>query len=242
LKIIITGGAGFIGCNAAARFLGKGDRVIVLDNLSRPGSEKNYQWLQSLDGSDRLTLARTDIRSAENMESLFRTHQDAEVVLHLAGQVAVTTSVADPRTDFEINALGTFNILQAARTLPRLRAMITASTNKVYGGMEDVGIVERDGRYAYASLSGGVPETQPLDFHSPYGCSKGTADQYTIDYARIYDLPTVTFRQSAIDNVATAVPLWRRARSKANRRSHRSIDIRSRGPRHSARNDKPFRS
>jgi CDP-paratose 2-epimerase len=202
VKTIITGGAGFIGCNAAARRLARGEDVVVVDNLSRKGSVKNWEWLKrQVEGSGpagKLSLAQVDIRDAESVLLAFKEHAEAEVVLHLAAQVAVTTSLVEPRHDFEVNALGTFNILEAARTLPRLRGMITASTNKVYGGMEDVAVVERNGRYAYGTLPNGVPETQQLDFHSPYGCSKGTADQYTVDYARIFELPTVVFRQSCI--------------------------------------------
>ncbi len=207
-KVIITGGAGFIGCNATARRLARGEDVVVVDNLSRRGAEKNLSWLREQEthpaagarvrSRGRLTLAKVDLRSAEAVSAVFLEHADASVVLHLGGQVAVTSSVLDPRADFEINALGTFNVLEAARTLPGLRALLYASTNKVYGGMESVGVVEREGRYAYAALPRGVPETQPLDFHSPYGCSKGAADQYTLDYARIYNLPTITLRQSAI--------------------------------------------
>jgi CDP-paratose 2-epimerase len=202
VKVIITGGAGFIGSNAAARQLARGNEVVVLDNLSRRGAERNWSWLQgqhpgAVSGGG-LTLARADLRASEAVDAVFAAHADAEVVLHLGGQVAVTTSVVNPREDFEINALGTFNVLEAARRLPRLRALLYASTNKVYGGMEDVGIVEHGGRYAYAALPQGVSETQQLDFHSPYGCSKGAADQYTADYARIYGLPTVTLRQSCI--------------------------------------------
>jgi CDP-paratose 2-epimerase len=196
VNVIITGGAGFIGSNAAARHLGRGNSVVVLDNLSRRGAQSNLDWLAARGGD--LHVEQVDIRDAEAIARTFDAHAEAEAVLHLAGQVAVTTSVQNPREDFEINALGTFNVLEAARRLPRLRAFLFASTNKVYGGMEDVGVVERAGRYAYASLPNGVSETQPLDLHSPYGCSKGTGDQYTIDYARIYDLPTVTLRQSAI--------------------------------------------
>jgi len=201
LKVIITGGAGFVGSNAAARYLARGDEVVLLDNLSRQGAVRNWEWLKRVRlESERghLTLAQVDVRDVDGVLLAFQEHADAEVVLHLAAQVAVTTSIVDPRHDFEVNALGTFNVLEAARTLPRLRALITASTNKVYGGMEDVAVVERNGRYAYGALPNGVPETQQLDFHSPYGCSKGAADQYTVDYARIYDLPTVTFRQSCI--------------------------------------------
>jgi len=202
--VLITGGAGFIGCNAAARFLGRGDRVVVLDDLSRRGADRNLAWLRGLaysTGADaQLVHAAADVRDRAATEAVFKAHADVEVVLHLAGQVAVTTSVQDPRSDFEVNALGSFNVLEAARTLPKLHALLYTSTNKVYGAMEDVGVVVKDGRYAYGSpaLAQGVSEAQPLDFHSPYGCSKGAADQYTIDYARIYDLPTVTLRQSCI--------------------------------------------
>ena len=205
-KAIITGGAGFIGCNAAARRLRRGERVVVADNLFRRGADKNLAWLREQaehsgsDAAGRLIHAPVDVRDAGALNALFDEHADAGVVLHLAGQVAVTTSVTNPREDFEINALGSFNVLEAARRLAKLRAFLYTSTNKVYGGMEDVGVMVRDGRYAYGSpeLTHGVPETQPLDFHSPYGCSKGAADQYTIDYARIYGLPTVCLRQSAI--------------------------------------------
>jgi CDP-paratose 2-epimerase len=122
----------------------------------------------------------------------------ADVIYHLAGQVAVTTSVTDPRADFEVNALGTLNVLEAARLSGHQRAIIFTSTNKVYGGLEDLDVVEEPDRYRFRHLQDGVAESQPLDFHSPYGCSKGAADQYTRDYARIYGLPTVVFRMSCI--------------------------------------------
>ena len=195
MKVIITGGAGFIGCNAASRYLGRGDEVVVIDNLSRVGGERNLAWLRE---QGALVFAHVDIRDAESVGEVFQAHADARLVLHLAGQVAVTTSVADPRGDFEANALGTFNVLEAVRAAGIDAPFIYASTNKVYGGMESVGIVERDGRYAYADLPEGVAESQPLDFHSPYGCSKGAADQYVRDYRRIYGMPTVVFRQSCI--------------------------------------------
>jgi CDP-paratose 2-epimerase len=203
VKVLITGGAGFIGCNAARRHLERGNRVVVVDSLFRRGAEKNLAWLKEQTEANRegqLIHAPADVRDTAGLNAVFDEHGDAEVVLHLAGQVAVTTSVTNPREDFEINALGSFNALEAARRLPKLRAFLYTSTNKVYGGMEDVGVVVKDGRYAYGApeLAHGVPETQPLDFHSPYGCSKGAADQYTIDYARIYGMPTVCVRQSAI--------------------------------------------
>jgi len=194
--IFITGGAGFIGCNVADFHLRRGDRVVIFDNLSRKGTETNLAWLQENHGGDRLTFVRGDVRDfAALCASL---PPDAARVYHLAAQVAVTTSVADPREDFEINALGTFNLLEAVRARAPQALVLYASTNKVYGGMEDVAIVQEATRYRYRDLPLGVSEEQPLDFHSPYGCSKGAGDQYVRDYARIYGLRTVVFRQSCI--------------------------------------------
>jgi CDP-paratose 2-epimerase len=195
MKTIITGGAGFIGSNAASRCLKRGDQVVVVDNLSRPGVLKNLEWLRP-QGS--LEFAKVDVRDSEELSRLFREHRDADRVLHLAAQVAVTTSVLSPREDFEVNALGTFNVLEAMRLAHLTAPVIYSSTNKVYGEMTDVGVVETQGRYAYKTLPGGVSEERNLDFHSPYGCSKGAADQYVIDYHRIYGLRTIVFRQSCI--------------------------------------------
>jgi len=193
-QILITGGAGFIGVNAAAQFARDGWQVIVLDNLSRRGTEDNLNWLQA---QTEVIFERADVRDAAAVQQIIRRYRP-EVLLHLAAQVAVTASVSDPREDFEINALGTFNVLEALRLQSPETFFINASTNKVYGKMDEVGTVERNGRYEYRDLAKGVAETQALDFHSPYGCSKGVADQYSIDYARIYGLRTVTFRQSCI--------------------------------------------
>jgi CDP-paratose 2-epimerase len=194
-KWIITGGAGFIGCHAAARFHTLGDRVIVVDNLSRRGADANLAWLREQGVTD---FVKADIRDKDAMRDIVAKHADADVVLHLAAQVAVTTSVTDPRTDFDINALGTFNVLEAVRLAGGKAAVLYSSTNKVYGNLEHVEVVERNGRYAYKDRSQGVDESEPLDFHSPYGCSKGAGDQYVRDYARIYNLKTVVFRQSCI--------------------------------------------
>jgi CDP-paratose 2-epimerase len=196
MRAFITGGAGFIGSNLAHRLIRAGDDVVVYDNLSRPGTGKNVDWLRAEHG-ERWTLIQADIR---DFHALRRAVADArpDVMYHLASQVAVTTSVLDPRHDFEVNALGTFNVLEAARLWGGRPIVLYASTNKVYGGMEDVAVVETATGYAYRDFPLGIPETQPLDFHSPYGCSKGTGDQYMRDYARIYDLPTVVFRQSCI--------------------------------------------
>ena len=195
-KWIITGGAGFIGCHAASRLHKAGHEVVVVDNLSRRGAQDNLNWLRQQGVTQ---FIRADVRDAGAIADVVARHADADVMLHLAAQVAVTTSVTDPRSDFDINALGTFNVLEAVRTAGKGRAAVLyASTNKVYGGLEHVGVVERDGRYAYKDLPQGVTEDEPLDFHSPYGCSKGAGDQYVRDYARIYGLKTVVFRQSCI--------------------------------------------
>lgn len=193
-SILITGGAGFIGVNAALHFAKNGWKVTVLDNLSRKGAEKNLHWLTT---QVPIVFEQIDIRDIEETERVVG-NVKPDVLLHLAAQVAVTTSVENPREDFEINAFGTFNVLEAVRKHSQNTFFINASTNKVYGKMDDVGVEERNGRYEYANLSLGVGEYRNLDFHSPYGCSKGIADQYTIDYSRIYGLKTVTFRQSCI--------------------------------------------
>jgi len=193
MKLLITGGAGFIGCHLAYHFGRAGHAITIFDNLSRRGSEKNLEWLER--HGDNLRFVRGDIRDAAAIAEAAR---GQEAIFHLAGQVTVTTSVLDPREDFEINALGTFNALEAARAAGTHPIFIYTSTNKVYGGMEHTGVREGPVRYSFKDLPLGVSETQPLDFHSPYGCSKGAGDQYVRDYARIYDLPAVVFRQSAI--------------------------------------------
>lgn len=193
--MLITGGAGFIGANAACHYAGRGWRVVVLDNLSRPGTALNLAWLRET--APRVEFEKADVRDAGLVADIVR-QVAPEVVLHMAGQVAVTTSVADPRADFEVNALGTFNVLEAVRCRAPEALFVNASTNKVYGRMDNLEIAERNSHYTYARLPSGVPETQGLDFHSPYGCSKGAADQYTIDYARIFGLRTTSFRQSCI--------------------------------------------
>lgn len=193
MKIIITGGAGFIGVNAAFRFCDSHE-VLILDDLSRDGAEKNLQWLQQ---QKKVEFKKVDVRDHHSLEKIFQMFKP-DVIFHLAAQVAVTTSVVDPRYDFEVNALGTFNILEAARKHSPNALVAYTSTNKVYGGMEDVAFEDNGLCYEYKTLKTGVPETRPLDFHSPYGCSKGAADQYIQDYARIYDMNTVSFRQSCI--------------------------------------------
>ena len=195
MNILITGGAGFIGSNVAERFLKKGCNVSVFDNLSRRGTSWNLDWLRR--NYRKMKFIKGDIRKYNDLLSAFRKNR-YDAVFHFAAQVAVTTSVTNPREDFEINALGTFNLLEAVRNTGQSPVILYSSTNKVYGGMTDIKITERDGKYCYESIPGGIDETRLLDFHSPYGCSKGTADQYMIDYARIYGLKTVVFRQSCI--------------------------------------------
>lgn len=194
-RILVTGGAGFIGSNLANRLLKEGHEITIFDNLSRYGCEANINWLRKEHGPGAFELAVGDLT---DFEALRKATQDIQRIYHLAGQVAVTTSVKNPRQDFEANALGTFNILEAARLVGDNPILIYASTNKVYGELIGEEVIEQPSRYWYAEIADGVSETQALDFHSPYGCSKGAGDQYVRDYARIYGLRTVVFRQSCI--------------------------------------------
>ena len=194
-RVLVLGGAGFIGANVSAAFAGSGSLVTVLDNFSRPGAAANARWLRTEHGR-RIRVVRADIRRSRS--PLRRLMDWADLVIHNAGQVAVTTSVADPRTDFEINAAGTFEVLEALRASRRRPPLVFSSTNKVYGALEGVRSRRTGRRYALVGTPHGIGERFPLDFHSPYGCSKGAADQYVRDYARIYDLPTVVFRKSCI--------------------------------------------
>lgn len=195
MKYLITGGAGFIGSNLTNSLLKRGDNVVVFDSLSRNGSKSNAEWLKQNHG-DKLTLASGSMKSG--YEALLKLVENVDVVIHLAAQVAVTTSVQKPRDDFEINALGTFNLLEAVRNSGNNPIIIYSSTNKVYGQLDDLAIVETKTRYEFSNMKWGISEKRNLDFHSPYGCSKGSADQYVRDYARIYGLNTIVFRQSCI--------------------------------------------
>ena len=167
MKYLITGGAGFIGSNYVNRLLSRGEDVTIYDNLSRAGATRNLEWLRQTHGADAFQLVTADVRDFATLASTAKT---ADVIVHLAAQVAVTTSVTNPREDFEINAQGTFNVVEAARLSGRNPILLYASTNKVYGGMEEVPLAETESRWQYASLKHGCPESQPLDFHSPYGC------------------------------------------------------------------------
>ncbi len=195
MHYLITGGAGFIGSNYAHRLIKRGEQVTIYDNLSRRGAERNLAWLRDTLGSQSFSFIHGDVRDAALLTTAIRR---CDVVVHLASQVAVTTSVQHPREDFDVNVQGTFNVLEAVRLVEQPPIMLFASTNKVYGGMESLIITEQETRYAYRDYPHGIPESFPLDFHSPYGCSKGSGDQYVRDYSRVYNLPTVVFRQSCI--------------------------------------------
>jgi CDP-paratose 2-epimerase len=191
MKILITGGLGFIGINAA-KYFSTDNEIHIVDNVSRKGNMENYETISN---NKNITLHVKDIRNFFDIEDVFKKIQP-DVVLHLAGQVAVTFSVTNPREDFEINALGTFNILESIRLHSPNTTLLFASTNKVYGNYQS-DLIEEEKRYSYV-FDGGVNEETSLDFHSPYGCSKGSADQYVRDYSRIYGLKTVVLRQSCI--------------------------------------------
>ncbi len=197
-NIFISGGAGFIGSNIARYHFAKGDKITVYDNLSRVGTEKNIKWLEKISkGSKKFKFIKGDIRDLRKLQKYI---QSSDIIYHMAAQVAVTTSLTDPASDFEINARGTFNMLEAYRLESPNAIFVYASTNKVYGGLDDIDCVKRGKRYVFQSklYKKGVSESRQLDFHSPYGCSKGTGDQYVRDYGRVYGLKTIVFRQSCI--------------------------------------------
>jgi CDP-paratose 2-epimerase len=195
--VLITGGAGFVGTNLAARLLEEGHRVVVYDNLVRAGVEGNLQWLKARFG-DRVTARIADVRDAGALRAAVRS---ATAVFHLAAQVAVTTSLDDPRDDFDVNLNGTLTLLEELRRLPRPLPLLFTSTNKVYGALPDLELARAGERWEPvddAMRTRGVSERRPLDFCTPYGCSKGAADQYVLDYAKTYGLPTIVFRMSCI--------------------------------------------
>lgn len=195
-SVLIFGGAGFVGSNLAHHLLTHSDaNVHIFDNLSRPGAGHNLNWLRRLElPQRRLRVTTADVR---DLELVHRAVAEAGEIYHFAAQVAVTTSVSDPRLDFEVNVGGTFNILDAARRSGHKPFILFTSTNKVYGQLGLGPPILTKTRYLYPEHKG-IAESQALDFHSPYGCSKGAADQYVHDFARIYDLPAVVFRMSCI--------------------------------------------
>jgi CDP-paratose 2-epimerase len=194
---LITGGAGFIGTNLASRLLSQGKQVLIFDNLSRSGVERNLQWLRDTHGA----LFQAEIADIRDRNAVRRAVRHAGKVYHFAAQVAVTSSLENPEEDFEINARGTLNLLESLRALQNPPEMIFTSTNKVYGSLDDIGLRLNANRYEPEDAclrEMGVSEIRTLDFHSPYGCSKGAADQYVSDYARVFGLRTVVFRMSCI--------------------------------------------
>jgi CDP-paratose 2-epimerase len=193
---LVTGGAGFIGTNLADRLLSDGERVRIVDDLSRPGVEENLRWLEGRHGA-RLDVRIADLRDPAVAQAAVA---GAASVFHLAAQVAVTTSLDEPVHDFEVNLGATMNLLEAARARPRPPAILFTSTNKVYGDLADIALRDTGVRYEPLDekIRAGISEARPLDFSTPYGCSKGAADQYVLDYAKSYDLATVVFRMSCI--------------------------------------------
>jgi CDP-paratose 2-epimerase len=194
MKYLITGGCGFLGSNIAAQKLKEGEELLVFDNLYRSGSEQNLNWLRT---QGRFQFAHGDIRNTNDVNRTIKEFKP-DVIFHLAGQVAMTTSIANPRMDFEINALGTINVLEAVRQHSPDSVIVYSSTNKVYGDLEQWEYQELEKRYFCPDHPQGFDESIPLDFHSHYGCSKGEGDQYMLDYARIFALRTVVFRHSSI--------------------------------------------
>jgi CDP-paratose 2-epimerase len=197
-RVLIAGGAGFIGANLAHRLLACGTPVRIVDSLARPGVERNLAWLEALHGGGHLLeVSQGDVRDAAAMR---RAVEGVTAVFHLAAQVAVTTSLVDPAADFEVNARGTLNLLEAVRAQEPPPFLLFTSTNKVYGALEDVALVDLGRRYVPADpvLRRGVGEARGLAFHSPYGCSKGAAEQYVLDWARTYRVPATVFRMSCI--------------------------------------------
>lgn len=194
MKFFVTGGCGFVGSNLAAEVLRRGHTLTILDNLSRRGTSENLSWLKTL---GEFEFVQADIRSTEIVTKTVR-ELKPDVIFHLAGQVAMTTSIADPRADFEINVMGAINVLEAARAFAPEALITYSSTNKVYGDLETLMYEERALRYECSEFPEGFDESFRLDFRTPYGCSKGAADQYMLDYARMFGLRTIVFRHSSI--------------------------------------------
>jgi len=194
MKILVTGGCGFLGSNLASEALRRGDEVAIYDDLSRHGAEANLRWLEE---QGRFAMHKADVVDAEQLADVVRSFQP-DTVFHTAGQVAMTTSLSNPRRDFETNVVGTFNVLEALRKHCPDATILFSSTNKVYGDLEQLRFEELDTRYICSDFPAGFPETMPLDFRTPYGCSKGSADQYIRDYCLSFGLSSVVFRHSSI--------------------------------------------
>ena len=194
MKFSVTGGCGFVGTNLSAEILRRGHKLTILDNLSRHGTSENLKWLKTL---GEFEFVQADIRSTETVSQWIRDYKP-DVIFHLAGQVAMTTSINDPRADFEINVTGSINVLEAARAFAPEAQITYSSTNKVYGDLETLTYEEQSMRYVCREFPEGFDESFRLDFRTPYGCSKGAADQYMLDYARMFGLRTTVFRHSSI--------------------------------------------
>lgn len=194
MKLLITGGCGFLGSNLAADAMARGDELVVFDSLYRNGSRENLGWLQQ---QGKFRFEHGDIRNQNDITRIIQELRP-DAVFHLAGQVAMTTSIANPRMDFEVNVMGTHNLLEAVRQYAPHAVTVYSSTNKVYGDLEQYAYRETETRYECVDHPNGFDEKTQLDFHSPYGCSKGAADQYMLDYARIFGLNTVVFRHSSM--------------------------------------------
>ncbi len=200
MKVFITGGCGFVGANLASEVFRRKEECVVVDNLSRFGAAENLKWLQSLQSpasQGKFKFHHLDTRNFSDVDLIIQ-KEKPDLIFHLAGQVAMTTSIANPRLDFETNVMGTHNLLEAVRKHAPQATVIYSSTNKVYGDLEDYEYEEKPLRYEAKGFSKGFDESVGLDFRSPYGCSKGAADQYMLDYARIFGLKTVVFRHSSI--------------------------------------------
>ena len=194
MKYLITGGCGFIGCNLANKIIKLNQELIIIDDLSRKGSKLNLDWLLK---KGKFIFLNKDITIASEVDTIIKKHKP-DVIFHLAGQVAMTNSIANPRRDFEINALGTLNILESIRRFSPETSIFYSSSNKVYGDLDYLEYQEKDTRYIVKNFPLGFDENLNLNFQSPYGCSKGTADQYLIDYCKIYGIKTVVFRHSSM--------------------------------------------
>jgi len=194
MKYLITGGCGFIGSNLAAEVLKRGEELVVFDNLFRFGSSLNLDWLRK---QGDFKYYPFDIRNLNDVETVIKQEQP-DAVFHLAGQVAMTTSISNPRLDFEINAMGTFNLLDSIRKYAPNAMVLYSSSNKVYGDFDELTFEEKETRYTCKEFPKGFDESEPLNFHSPYGCSKGAADQYLLDFNRMYGVKTVVFRHSSM--------------------------------------------
>jgi CDP-paratose 2-epimerase len=194
MKLLITGGCGFLGSNLASEAIRSGHDLVIFDNLYRNGSLENLAWLRSLGG---FRFVHGDIRNPTDITHVIEEYVP-DAIFHLAGQVAMTTSISNPTMDFEVNVMGSFNLLEAVRKFAKNTIVIYSSTNKVYGDLEQYAYRETGTRYECIEYPAGFDEKTPLDFNSPYGCSKGAADQYMLDYARIFGLKTVVFRHSSM--------------------------------------------